>query len=46
MQFGRQEENQFLNVIDKRYENGNVILTNHSPFSRWSCAFADNGGDI
>jgi len=40
--FGREEANLFFNVIAKRYEQGNVIVTSNLPFSQWSTAFADD----
>lgn len=40
--FGREEANLFFNVIAKRYERGNVIVTTNLPFSQWSTAFADD----
>lgn len=40
--FGREEANQFFNVIAKRYEKGSLILTSNLPFSQWASTFADD----
>lgn len=42
LSYGREEANLFFNVIAKRYEKGNTLLTSNLPFSQWAGAFAND----